>query len=54
MLIENLSIYNQIGQKVHFEDQVQNPVDVSKLESGIYILEFQVDKMIVREKLVLE
>lgn len=52
--IENLSIFNQIGQKVYSEKQVQNPINVSNLESGIYILEFQVDKKKVREKLVIE
>ncbi len=53
-IIESISIYNQIGQEVYFENQVQNPVDVSNLKSGIYILEFKVNKKMVREKLVIE
>ena len=49
-----LCIYNQVGQVVYCQENVTNPIDVSSLSKGVYILEFVTDKLPIREKLLIE
>jgi len=51
-LIE-VSIYNQMGQKVLDEELVTNAIDVSSLNKGMYIIELVSKSSKVREKLMI-
>lgn len=49
-----LCIYNQVGQMIDYRENVTNPIDVSFLSPGIYIMEFVTDELPIREKLLIE
>jgi hypothetical protein len=52
--INEVSIYNQLGQKALVEKPVNSGVDISKLNPGIYFLEVKSNEKLVREKLIIE
>jgi len=53
-IINEVNIYNQIGQKVFQETQITNTFDVSMLRRGAYIIELISNEFIIREKLIIE
>lgn len=48
------SIYNLLGQRVLQDDYLNNKIDLSKLENGIYFVELSSNNFKVREKLIIE
>ena len=52
--IRGICIYNQVGQILDYHENVTNPIDVSSLNPGIYIMEFITDQLLIREKLLIE
>ena len=53
-VITELTIYNQIGQKVYGGNMENNSLDVSKFQPGIYLVEVRCDQQKFREKLIIE
>ena len=54
IVIDEVIIYNQFGQKVLQENQVLNVVDVSMLQQGMYVIELLSNELKTREKLIIE
>ncbi|MCK4678833.1 MAG: T9SS type A sorting domain-containing protein [Bacteroidales bacterium] len=52
--IEEVIIYNQTGQIVLLEKPVNNIVDISLLQPGLYIIEVASGQRVVRERLMIE
>ncbi|MHC1777728.1 MAG: T9SS type A sorting domain-containing protein [Lentimicrobium sp.] len=52
--IREILIYNQTGQRILQSKSINNPLDISKLRPGMYIVELVTDQGKVREKLVVE
>ena len=52
--IEEVIIYDQIGQIVHQEKSVNNIIDISQLQPGMYIIEVVSGQRRFREKLMIE
>ena len=52
--IEEIAIYNQMGQKVLEGEFVNNTIDVSRLHPGMYIVELINQRWKVRRKLIVE
>jgi hypothetical protein len=52
-VIKEVSIYNQVGQSVYRRIPDNNTLDVSKLESGIYLIEIRCDQQKFRGKLII-
>jgi len=52
--INEVNIYNQVGQKTLNLKQVSNTLDVSSLQQGMYIIELVSDDFIVRDKLIIK
>ncbi|MCK5079483.1 MAG: T9SS type A sorting domain-containing protein, partial [Bacteroidales bacterium] len=50
--IDEIVIYNRLGQKVMYQDKAGNTVDVASLLPGMYVVEMIVNGIVVREKLV--
>ena len=48
----NVFIYNQLGCTVLIINQVNGPIDISKLEKGLYLIEFAINGKLVREQIV--
>ena len=53
VVITEVTIYNQIGQKVMHHKQVAKPLDVSMLRQGAYIVEVCSQDFKAREKLII-
>ena len=53
-MIEEINIYNSVGQIVITEKRLSNRIDVSSLKQGIYIIELTADKWSMRQKLVVK
>ena len=51
--INEVNIYNQIGQKVLHENRITNKIDVSILRQGMYIIELVTNELKIREKLII-
>lgn len=51
--INEITIYNQLGQKVLHSSQISSSIDVSKLSQGMYIIEVVSDEFRIREKLMI-
>jgi len=51
--INEVNIYNQLGQKVLKEIRPVDVIDVSVLEKGIYVVEVVTGEWVVREKLII-
>ena len=54
IIIDEVNIYNQLGQRNVHQQNFNNAIDVSMLQSGIYILELVVGESLIREKLIIE
>jgi len=52
--IDKITIYNQLGQKVLNTNNVSNKINVSNLESGLYILEIKSVNLRIRKKLIIQ
>ncbi len=52
--ILNYDIYNINGQKVQSGKNTYNEIDVSKLNAGLYIIEFEFENKIVSKKIIIE
>ncbi len=53
IIINEVNIYNQIGQKVLHENQIISLIDVSMLEQGLYIIELVSNEIKIKEKLII-
>ncbi len=53
MLINKVTIYNQLGQRILCEQHPDSRIDISSLQPGIYIVEFVVGDLTGREKLTI-
>ena len=53
-IIQEVTIYNQTGQKVMQGKPVNNTLDVSQLQPGIYIIKVKTIEGNVREKLIIQ
>ncbi len=54
LIIKEINIYNQMGQRVIHKKGKTNTVDVSMLRQGMYIIEIEIDNGKVRSKLMIE
>jgi len=54
VIIKEINIYNQIGQKVLCKKGMIHTIDVSMLPQGMYILEVEIDNGKYRRKLIIE
>lgn len=54
VVINELIIYNQLGQKLLQKTYIPNKIDISMLRQGLYIIEIVADKKIVRKKLIIK
>ena len=52
LTIDEVSIYNQIGQKVFYNNYNTNELDISTLQSGIYIIVLNTNDTDIRRKLI--
>lgn len=52
VIIKDVVIYSQTGQKVHQEEPVNNSLDILGLGKGIYIIELKSNQGKIREKLI--
>jgi len=52
--INEVNIYNQLGQKVLHESTVSGLIDISTLDNGIYVIELFTDRIVIRETLIVE
>jgi len=52
--IDEVVIYNQTGQKVLQDKQVNNTLDISNLQHGMYIIELETEQGMIREKLIVQ
>jgi hypothetical protein len=50
--IDEIIIYNQMGQKVFKGAVDNNTIDVSKLQQGMYVIEIRTSEFRIREKLI--
>ena len=51
-IINDINIYNQLGQKVLQETRFTKVIDVSMLRQGMYVVEVVAGDWVVRQKLV--
>lgn len=52
--ILSYSIYNQKGQKVKIGNSRKSEIDVSNLNSGLYIIELEFENKLLRKKIIIE
>ena len=52
--IDKIIIYNQLGQNVLHQNGSDNPIDVSALQPGVYVIELVSGNSKVRKKLIIE
>ncbi len=50
--IKQITIFNQLGENIFFTNDVNQPINISKLEQGLYIVELVLNELRVREKLI--
>jgi hypothetical protein len=53
MEIEQVNIYNQLGQSVMNLQQVEDAIDISSLQEGMYVVEVKFNKTEFRTKLII-
>ena len=53
-VINELTIYNQLGQKVLHRNEISESIDISTLGQGIYIIELTSSTLKMRQKLIIE
>jgi len=54
VVINEVTIYNQLGQKVLHEEKSTFAIDVSTLSPGIYIIELASNILSISKKLIIE
>lgn len=54
IIVNEIALYNTIGEKVMLERQATNTINVSRLTRGMYIIEIISNKSTFRKKLILE
>jgi len=54
LIINEVNIYNKTGQKVLYEKHVNKMLDISGLQSGMYIVEISLNDYKVRKKIIIE
>jgi len=54
VVINEVNIYNQLGQIVLHEHIINGCVNISTLENGIYFIELITDRILIRKKLIVE
>ena len=54
IIIDEVNIYNQLGQNVLHQQKFNNAIDVSMLQPGIYIIELVVGEILTRKKLIIK
>ena len=54
LTIDEVSIYNQIGQKVFFENHNTNELDISTLQPGVYVIMLNTNNLDIRRKLIVK
>lgn len=52
--VNEVIVYNQVGQIILHQEHASNPLDVSMLTQGVYVIEFITNNQIMKEKLVIE
>jgi Leucine-rich repeat (LRR) protein len=52
--IGTITIYNSIGKKVYFSNTIAEPIDVSHLPSGVYILKLTNNNQIIIKKIAIK
>ena len=52
--IEEVKLYNQIGEKVLHVYPLNNVIDISTFSQGMYIIEVEFTNSIIREKLIIK
>jgi len=52
--IEEISIYNQLGQKLLYINQPEKYIDIKKLQQGIYFMEIISDELKIKQKLIIK
>ena len=52
--IDEVVIYNQTGQKVLQGKPVNNTLDISKIDQGLYIIELVTAKGEIRKKIIIQ
>ncbi len=52
IVISEVNIYNQLGQRVLQKTQLNNFIDVSMLRQGVYVVEVVFGEMVIRKKLL--
>lgn len=53
-IVNEINIYNQLGKNVLHQNRVDYSIDVSMLQSGVYIIELISGNSIIRTKLMIE
>jgi len=53
-IIDEISIYNNLGQRIIHKEKADNTIDVSWLPQGLYIVEVVWEGLRVREKLIVQ
>lgn len=51
--LNEIYFYNNLGQEVIHNTEITNKIDISRLDPGIYIIEFVTKKIKIREKLII-
>ncbi len=52
LIVEKLNIYNQHGQNILIENKVTNPIDISNLQAGLYIIEIVTTDLSLRTRVI--
>jgi len=53
-VVNQVIIYNQVGQKIIHKDYLPESIDVSELSQGVYIIELSSDNKKSRQKLIIQ
>jgi hypothetical protein len=53
-LVNAVTIYNQLGEKVIFKTKPIDKIDISMLKQGVYIIEIASNKLKIRDKLIIQ
>lgn len=53
-IIDEIVIYNNLGQEVFYTTEKPDKIDISKLAQGIFIVELKTDKLKIRKKLIIK
>jgi len=54
VIINEINIYNQLGQIVLHQEPIKNTIDVSSLNQGMYVVELVSNEFKIRKKLIIK